>query len=107
MTRPRQVATHWDAATQGIPTLAANVFSLQITGSGEPEEVVMSVGYAAPPIFTGSPEEQQRQAEALEAVVITPVVRLSITPGRLRELLGLVQTVVDNLDGAMAKEVQP
>lgn len=103
MTQPTegtmQVPTAWDPAVQTMPTFAANTFSMQVTGAGGPEEIVVSIGYAAPPVFAGTIEEQMRQAASLEAVLIRPVVRLSITPGRLRELLEVLQTVVSGLDG--------
>lgn len=102
-----QVATAWDDAIETMPTLAANVFSVQVTGAGAPEEVVMSVGYAAPPVLAGTPEEQQRQAASLESVTIRPVVRLSMTPGRLRELLTVLQGVADGLQNAAPREDAP
>ncbi len=64
------------------PAMSANVFLLQQTG----QEFILSVGFAALPYF-GTPEE------ALSVKTVEPQVisRLVLTPGRVVELMGMLQ----------------
>jgi hypothetical protein len=82
-----------------LPVLAANQLAVQVDALGpKPDLVVMTVGYAVAPIFSGSEEQRQEKLEQTSEVEIQPLARFSMSMGRLREWADLLQTTADRLE---------
>ena len=79
----KQVTVKWpDASLLPLVSLV-NVFTLQATQDG----VIVTLGEVAPPMLTGTPEEQQEALRQVEALEARPVFRFVLTPARVQELM--------------------
>lgn len=78
-----------------LPVLAANQLLAQVDSLGlEPDMVLLTVGHVSPPVVVGSDEQQRAHYAEIKNVAVEPVVRLSISVGRLKEWSALlVQTL--------------
>jgi hypothetical protein len=65
---------------------------------GAPEEFVLTIGYVSPPVMLGSAEEQAATMNALGAVSVRTLARVSMSRGRLQELIGILQQSASNYD---------
>jgi hypothetical protein len=76
----------------GLPLLYAN----HLVSQFQPDEgmVYITFGETVPPPFVGDPEQIKEQVEALDALEITPLARLAVTPDKLRDF---VRVLSDNL----------
>lgn len=84
-----QPRLEWHPADE-IPFLFVNQLIAQVNQG----EVFLTFGQVSPPVILGTPEEQRRQLSELESVPVRPIARLSMTPERLEEIIGvLVHTV--------------
>lgn len=78
-----------------LPVLAANQFIIQVaqeTVQGSPT-VLLTLGYVAPPVLLGTPEQQREAAAAVEQLTIRPVARFTVPAERMLELSQLVQNL--------------
>jgi hypothetical protein len=57
---------------------------------GRLEELVLTIGHAAPPIVSGNPEEQRQQLAGISEVTVQPLARYAVTRQRLAELIDLL-----------------
>ena len=99
-----QISMIWPNV-QDLPVLRANQFLGQF-GSGPdgmPEEFVLTVGYAAPPVVLGSPQEQAASLAALGAVSVSGLSRVSMSRARLGELIQLLQQGAAAYDQAQGR----
>jgi hypothetical protein len=87
---------------QELPVLSANQFLSQLSPgpNGLPEEMLLTIGYAAPPVLLGTPEEQQMTLRALGAVPVRAHVRVAINRVRLQEVIQMLQTTAETWDNA-------
>lgn len=75
-------------------------FVNQFLGVVQPNEVFLLLGSLVPPAITGdTAEERKAQAEAVPFVPVKPIVRLGMTPARLKELIGVLQETLVNFEG--------
>lgn len=81
---PIQIAIKWEGIDE-VPVMASNVFLAQFT----PHEFLLMFGYAAPPVFLKPPSPQE--LAAIDSVQAKVVVRLSLSPGRMSELIQVLQ----------------
>ena len=73
------------------------VFVNQILGQVDDQgELIITFGQATPPVLLGTEEEQRDQARNIQFVQVRPVTRMSLTGRRTRELIGILQTSLDN-----------
>jgi len=81
---PQQIQVHVDwSAGPKLPAMGANVFFVQQT----PHEFIISFGFASPPMVPGPMTlDQAKQIK----IVAEPIVRLSMAPGRVVELVQLL-----------------
>jgi hypothetical protein len=81
---PQQVTVTvtWHGVEELFPAMTANAFMLQQTG----QEFILSLGFAALPYFE-TPEE----GENAKKVAAKPIARVTMTPGRVVELIQLLQ----------------
>jgi hypothetical protein len=102
----KAVAVRWrDSET--VPIHTANQFLVQVDTAGDhPEQAVLAIGQVTPPPIVGTPEEQHAQLEQINEVDVITVARYSITPGRLRELIGLLQQVQRAFETREASETE-
>jgi len=101
--QPNQALVRAKVAWEGVdrvPVLAANQFLLQsVSAVGEPDSaVVLTVGYLAPPLLLGTPEEQRQAAAALDQVNVNPVARFSISTRKAAELAQVIQGFLQNME---------
>jgi hypothetical protein len=81
--------------------LASNQALLQMDAAGPtPDSVLLTFGHASPPAITGTPEEQASQVAELSEVLVRPLVRLNMSPRRLRELVDLLNRGLEFLEGS-------
>lgn len=81
--------------------MASNQALLQVDAAGLiPDLVLLTFGHASPPPAIGTPEEQAAQIAEHAAVSVQPLVRLSMSPRRLRELANLISRALEYLEGS-------
>ena len=81
---PKQVAITWEGVDE-LPVMACNVFVAQFT----PHEFLLLFGYASTPVFLKPPSPEE--IAAINSVPAKVVVRLSLSPGRMSELIQVLQ----------------
>ncbi|MCW2756340.1 MAG: hypothetical protein JWO46_86 [Nocardioidaceae bacterium] len=98
MTEPQQQIPLIWPNVQDVSVLRANQFLGQIAAGieGQPEEFLLSIGYAAPPVLLGTPEEQQLSMQAVGAISVKTEVRVSMSRGHLAALTQLLATALEN-----------
>jgi hypothetical protein len=90
---------------ESLPVLAANQVLLQVdAAAGQPDMALLTFGHASLPPVTGTPEQQREQIANISEVVVQPLVRLSLSPRRLKELADLLQRTLGNWDHATGEE---
>jgi hypothetical protein len=77
------VSVTWEGLDT-VPAMASNVVMVQQT----PYEFVLTFGFASPPIFTKLPTPEELARIKIQAQAVA---RLSMPPGRIVELVGLLQ----------------
>jgi hypothetical protein len=77
------------------------VFVNQILVQSQPGEFVVAFGQVTTPPVIGTPEEQMEQLAQYDVVPIRTLVRMGITPARLREFTTALQVALDRHDEAM------
>lgn len=84
------------------PVFRANQFLGQIstTSAGTPEDFLLTIGYVAPPVLLGTPDEQRATMGALGAVSVRTLCRVSMSRERLGELIQMLQGVAQQFDRA-------
>ncbi len=82
---PIQITVDWDQAGELPPVMASNVFLVQHT----PYEFILTFGFATPPIWLTPPTPAQ--IEKAKTIQPRPIVRLGMSPGRVVELLQVLQ----------------
>lgn len=92
---PKNVPLTWVGYDE-LPILFAN----QILIQHQPGEFILSFGQATAPPIVGTPEEQVAQAEQIEFVPVRPLIRLGLTPARLREFVATLQVALDRQEQA-------
>ena len=80
----KSVAINWEGA-ESTPVMGCNVFVAQFT----PHEFLLTFGYVSSPIFVTPPSPQE--LAALNSVPAKVVVRLTLSPGRMGELIQVLQ----------------
>ena len=80
--------------------LAASQFVVQsLANPDEPGSgVLLTVGYVAPPLILGTPEEQQTALAALDHVNVRPIARFAFSIGKAAELAQIIQDVVHRME---------
>ncbi len=84
----------------------ANQFAVSMglpTGSG-PDALYLSVGHAAPPLLSGSPEAVALRAREIGVLPINVLGRYVFTRGRLEELIDLLKKAALQYDLAQGGE---
>jgi hypothetical protein len=87
------------------PPVSVNQFVIQLVPGpdGLPDEMLLIPGYVAPPLLTGTADEQRKAIQATDHLTINPLVRFTLTRKRAGELLnGLIQALT-NWDEAESK----
>ncbi|MET8908401.1 hypothetical protein [Micromonospora sp. NPDC004551] len=86
-----------------IPVEPANQFAAMVglpTGSGAPDGVIIVMGYAAPPVLLGTPDEVRRTAADLVELPVDVKARFVLTRERLGELIKVLQITAQQYDEA-------
>jgi hypothetical protein len=93
----------WDAFAELTP-VAANAFIFQFVpgANGRPHEVVLNVGFLAPPPAMGSAEEQVAQVKRLGGAAVKPLVRLTFSKERAEELRQITDQILQLIEAASA-----
>jgi hypothetical protein len=90
---------------ESLPVLATNQVLLQVdAAAGQPDMVLLTFGHASPPPVSGTPEQQRERMAKISEVVVQPVVRLSLSPRRLKEVVDLLQRNLGHWDHAATEE---
>jgi hypothetical protein len=89
---PKNVPLKWQDSDEPWPQVA-NAFQLQLT----PEGVILVAGFAKPPLFSGTPEEQAEQATAVNSVSVLPNLRLLIAYHHIPLLAAAFQQVLEQI----------
>ena len=87
-----------------LPVQTATHFVVQISG---PEELIFTIGHVAPPMLTGTPEQQIQQAESVAFVQGRPIARVGLTTNRIRELIKLLEEALVNHQRATGQAEEP
>ena len=75
-----------------LPVQAANNLAAQVAAPGE---IILSFGHVTPPLFSGTPEEQQAQARSLRFVQVQSLARFSVTPAKVEEMIGALTGILN------------
>lgn len=98
------IPLNWGDASK-VQTLAANQLAVTFDSIGsKPDLVVLTIGHAAAPILIGSEDQKREAAEQLHEIVIQPVARVSLSSGRLKEWLALLQRTADMIEEIERRE---
>jgi hypothetical protein len=84
-----------------LPVLAANQFAVMLSSDdADPvPSVILTVGHVAPPMFLGTPEEQQAAAAAVESVNVQPLARFKLSAAKAEEFAQILQALVQQIEG--------
>lgn len=89
------------------PVQMMNMTLIQINAGGgptpKPDEFVLTVGYAAPPVLLGTQEEQTVSLAALGAVPAKTLGRFALTRSRVEELITTLTQAVKVWDEKAAQ----
>jgi hypothetical protein len=91
------------------PVRTANQFIVQIGGPGMagPEEFVVSIGYAAPPVLVGTPEQQREFADAIgHTLPALPIARFTLTRSTAEYLATALRKSIERFDEIVEIEAQ-
>ena len=83
-----------------LPVLAANQFVAQLSGgisTGQPDEVLLVIGHAAPPIIIG--DDVADRLSQIGQIEVKPLARFSISRERFAELADLLQRIRSSITG--------
>lgn len=96
---PHSVMLSW-AKAEEMPVLTANQLLAQIDQShGQPDAVVLTIGYVPPPIVIGTNDaDTEQKIRAIQEIPVHPLIRISLTRQRLQEWADLLQRTVKNFD---------
>lgn len=92
----RQLPVKWENS-ESAPIIPVNVFVSQAT----PDGIIVSLGFATPPLLQGTPEEVQAKFGSIDEIRVTPDARLILTPARFKDLIAKLtelQTVMETMD---------
>ncbi len=89
--QPLQLPAVWIGLDE-IPIQLCSQIFVQVAG---PDEILVTLGQAAPPLVTGTLEEQELQLRATPFVPIRPLVRFSLTRHRLAEFAAVMTQALD------------
>lgn len=78
-----QIQVTWEGL-EDAPVMAANVVMVLQTS----HEFILTFGFASPPVFTTQPSIEEVKAAKVSS---KPIVRLAMPPGRIVELLQVLQ----------------
>ena len=90
------------ARTEDISVFFANQFLSQIND----DVFVLSFGQVIPPPLLGTDEERREQAARIDTIEIKTLARFSLTPQRMRELIGVLQENLERYE-AHVGEISP
>ncbi len=82
--QPFPVTITWEDAEQ-LPVMACNVFTVLQT----PHEFILTFGFTTPPLFVKQPTPEE--VARIKTLPAKSIARMSMTPGRVVELLQLLQ----------------
>jgi hypothetical protein len=80
--------------------VVANQFAIQVfsnQGVSDPPMILLTLGFAGPPLFTGTESEQRTQFESLSSLLVHGVGRYALTRDDLRRLISVLQQTLDGL----------
>lgn len=96
----KQVRLRWPNETE--PIAVANQFAVQLSPApdGGPEAVILIIGQAAPPLLSGTPEEQAADLESMTEVPVVVLSRVSLARGQVDQLMGILEVARQRWDVA-------
>lgn len=95
---PIAVPVVW-SGPEDVPILYINAVVSQFEQSLD--AFIITLGQMTPPALVGAnPDELREQAEQLAFVHVKPVARLAFTVDKLREVVAIMQTNLDQLERA-------
>ena len=87
---------------EDLPVYTANQFIAQVQGVGSspPDDILLTGGHVAPPVFLGVDAEQQAVdfASSNKTVPVNTLFRISMTRARTLELIALLGSAVEQYD---------
>ncbi len=91
---------------QDLPVLVTNTVVSQLSSGpdGRPEECIVTLGHAPPPLILGPAEEQEVALGALEAVSVHAHVRVSLNRARLQELIEVLSHAAAQWDQSQGEQ---
>lgn len=95
-----QMQLIWPGVEEVGPIMSANQMLVQggMVVGGSLEEFVLTFGHAAPPVVLGDAQEQRLSLSAISVIPVRTLVRLSVSPARLREFSKILSQVCDEMD---------
>lgn len=90
----------WPGVDDVGPIVSANQILVQggMVVGGSLEEFVLTFGHAAPPVVLGDAQEQRLSLSAISVIPVRTLVRLSVSPARLREFSEILSRVCEEMD---------
>jgi hypothetical protein len=95
-----QISMIWPDVAD-LPVYRANQFIVQLSTGPDGtmvDDLVLTIGYVAPPVILGTPDEQRASFMALGAVNVQALTRVSMSPAYAQQLVELLQTQLRQLD---------
>jgi hypothetical protein len=90
----------WPGVDDVGPIVSANQILVQpgAVVAGSLKGFILNFGHAAPPVVLGDAQEQQLSLSALSVVPVRTLIRLSVSPARLREFSDALRRICDEMD---------
>jgi hypothetical protein len=80
--------------SSNLTPLPCNAFSLRVT----PDGILLTAGFAVPPLFVGQPDEQRAQMESIDHIEAKPLADLLIPLNRLPYLVQMLTQTQEILE---------
>jgi len=87
-----QVSLEWVDVESMPITALTNVY----TAVNAPNEILLLLGQATAPLFSGTPAQQTAKLRQLHTIKCHPLARLMLSPQRALELIGVLQAALAN-----------
>jgi hypothetical protein len=96
------------APANDLPVQFANQFAVQAGSAATaeliPDGIYVTVGFIAPPLFVGTPEQIERQMDAHpQTVPVSPLIKLVMSKERAQELVAALQTTIQQFEDSTRK----
>jgi hypothetical protein len=88
-----------------LPVLTASHVIVQAAVADQPNvnDIILTLGYLPPPVFLGTPDQQQEAAAKLDHVTVRPIARFSMSRAKAAEMAQVLQQLLEALEAQVPR----